>query len=241
MLGPAGYLILGSLCLLGARLIALSVQTRKLPELWIGLFFVLTGPGALSMLKALELRGHDPAAHPMAVVGLALIGLGTVPVYVFTCSVFRSGAYWARALATAGSLLVLWGCFAQLGGFSLHIDASRPRLEFVLGRLLCFGWATAESLRMYLMMRRRLAVGLGDAVVGNRFLLFALWSAAMGVLPIMHALDRLVGDTNGYLRLLAVLPKLVGACTFLAILLNFFPPRAYLRWLRHAETTEQDP
>lgn len=232
MLGPAGSIILDTLCLLGARLVALALQTRKLPELWIGLFFMLTSPGAWLMLRALELRGHDAAAHPMAVVGLSLIGLGTVPVYIFTCTVFRAGERWATWLAVVGSLLVLWGCFAQLGGFSLHIDASRPRLELVLGRLLCFGWATAESLRLYSMMRRRVAVGLGDPVLSNRFLLFAAWSAAMGLLPALHALDRLLGGATGYLRLLAVLPKGVGVCMFVAICLNFFPPRAYLRWLR---------
>lgn len=232
MLGSAGSLIFDVLCLLGARLIALALQGRKLPELWIGLFFMLTSPGAWLMLRALELRGHDTAAHPMAVAGLSLIGLGTVPVYVFTCTVFRAGERWALGLAVAGSLLVLWGCFAQLGGFSLHIDASRPRLELVLGRLLCFGWATAESLRMYFLMRRRVAVGLADPVLSNRFLLFALWSAAMGLLPGLHALDRLLGGATGYLRLLAVFPKGIGVCMFVAIFLNFFPPRAYLRWLR---------
>jgi hypothetical protein len=238
MLGPAGYLILGLLCLLGARLIALAVRTRKLPELWIGLFFMLTAPGGGLVLRALELVGRSPAARVMAVVGLCLVALGTVPGYIFTYTVFRPGRRWALGLAVAGSVLCLWGCFAQLGGLSLHIDASGPRMDFVLARVVCFGWSTYESLRLYFMMKRRLAVGLGDPVVGNRFLLFAWWSTAMGVLPLTHALDRLLGGAAGYRLLLTMLPKTLGAFMFVAIFLNFFPPRAYLAWLRRSGAGE---
>lgn len=240
MLGPVGYAILALLCLLGARLMALAVKTHKLPELWIGLFFLCTAPGGGLMLRALELQGRTPAVHWMSATGLSLIALGTVPAYVFTYTVFRPGRRWALGLVVAGSALCLWGCFAQLGGFSLHADASRPRMEFVLARVVCFGWSTYESLRLYFMMRRRLAVGLGEPVVGNRFLLFALWSAAMGLLPLTNTLNNLLGDAAGHRRLLTVLPRASGAFMFVAIFLIFFPPRAYLAWLRRRSAGEPD-
>ena len=238
MLGADGYLVVSLLVVLGVQLLALAVRTRRLPELWIGLFFLCTAPGAGLMLAVLEQWKRGVAVEWMVQLGLPLISLGTICCYLFTCSTFRSGQRWAQGLAAAGSALCLWGCFTQLGGLSGQLDSGRPHLSFVLARVLCFGWATYEALRLYRMMRRRRALGLGDPVVANRFLLFAVWSGSMGVLPMVHGLDRLLGGPVGYQRLLAIFPKSIGTVMLASIVLTFFPPRAYLRWLRGAQPAE---
>lgn len=221
------------LILLGVRLLVLAARSRKLPELWIGLFFVSTTPGAWLLMRAVgAVRAGVVPAWATVATGMALVAVGTIAAWLFTYQVFRSESRVALAVAVAGSLLCLWGAFQQVGGLSLQIDVSRVRLEFVVARALCFGWATWEAARMYRMMRRRTALGLGDPVVRNRFLLFALWSAPMSLLPLLQTVDRLVGTPGRYPLWVSVLARPIGAMMLVAIFLNFFPPRAYLRWLR---------
>ena len=109
-------------------------------------------------------------------------------------------------------------------------------------RGLAFPWACFESLRYWLRMRRRLALGLADPVVTNRFALWSLWTGVLAALPIVVLAARAaaygaVGDERAEV-LRAVLPIvrltiLMGVTTaFVCIWLSFFPPRAWVARLR---------
>jgi hypothetical protein len=123
------------------------------------------------------------------------------------------------------------GTFSQLGGLSLRPDTSSLCVEFLIGRIACFAWGTHESLRAYRMARRRLALGLADPVVANRFLLFGTWFGAMGVMPIVFVLTRLTGGGAAFELATAIGPKVVGTVMVIALVLTFFPPPAYRVWV----------
>ena len=93
--------------------------------------------------------------------------------------------------------------------------------------LVPIGWGAVESLRYWALLRRRLALGLAEPVVVDRFRLFGV---AMGAglfantaTVVCQILDiEIVGTAAGTV---AVSPAMLAA---VALWLAFLPPRAYL-------------
>jgi hypothetical protein len=218
--------------LLGIRMLLVAARTRTLAEAWIGLFFLSTGVGAELALRGIGLSASDPAlAERLVLIGVPVLSVATVSGYAFTYTVFRRGESWAAALVAFGVVLAAWGTWQQLGGASLQPETIALRVEFLIGRFLCFAWGAYEGLHAYRMARRRLALGLADPVVTNRFLLFGIWFGLMGVNPVVLTLSRLYGDAAALEMANAIGPKVIGSIMSVALVLTFFPPRRYLQWL----------
>lgn len=216
--------------LLGVHMLLAAHKRRALPEAWIGLFFLSSAVGSETALRSVVAR--DPKlATLLLYVGVPALTLATLSAYAFTYTVFRRGEPWARAVVIAGGLLALWGTWYQLSGPSGAPDLEGFGVPFLIGRFACFAWGTYEAFRAYSMARRRLAFGLADPVVVNRFLLFGGWFAAMGVMPLTLALSRIYGGTALQLTASGVGPKVVGMLMVCALVLTFFPPRRYLEWV----------
>jgi hypothetical protein len=97
---------------------------------------------------------------------------------------------------------------------------------------LAFGWAAFESGSYWLRARKQLRLGLIDAVVVDRFLLWAIASCSaflLGVFLLGSHLERLplVGSLVPSLAIMA--GSLVTATT---MYLAFLPPRSYLAWVQ---------
>ena len=103
---------------------------------------------------------------------------------------------------------------------------------------LSFLWTALESLTYHRMLRRRLALGLADPVVVNRFLLWALSGLAL------VALCGGIGASilAGYAPLRDGPPLLcIGGASVVASVtwyLAFLPPAGYVRFLRRRVGTE---
>jgi hypothetical protein len=220
------------LVLLGSYLLSLAIRRRSLAETWVGIFFVTTGAGGECFLLAFSRQTEPALAMRLAWVGFPLLLVATFTGFAFTYTVFRRGEWWALVVVGSGTLFALWGTWQQLGGFSLEPDLSQPRMEYLAGRIACFAWGTFEGLRAYVMARRRLALGLSDPVVVNRFFLFGCWFAMMGLMPITFMAARWATRTFGLESALELPPKLVALAMIVALVLTFFPPRGYLNWLR---------
>lgn len=221
---------------LGGRLLWLGGRARRLPELAIGVAFVASGGAGFALQIAAQAPGalSPGAADAAMAAGKLCVQLGVACQALFTWRVFQPHRAWARALF-AGFGLALAGVsagYAASGNLGDHTYSGPWFWLEAAVQLPALAWGALESLRYYARMRRRLALGLADPVVTNRFL---LWGVAIGagvvaaaVGPLIHAL----GVESPYT------PALLGLAGFVALLsaggywLTFFPPAAYVGWLR---------
>jgi hypothetical protein len=234
----ATFLLTGGV--VGMRLLWLARRTRQLPELLIGtalvaanvLFFPLAGASGMGRNAVGEVQlGLFAAA--MLVLWFAISCL-----IAFTWRTFRPHERWAKALA----LLLSAPLLGLVGGLLVTLRASPPEAgSFEAGKfwtgliraplLGAYGWNLLEALRQYGMAKRRLALGLGDPVVANRFLLWGLagvFQVAIQATSLsLHV--RGVGILADPLGLLVVATGALSAA--MMMFLVFLPPAAYRRFV----------
>jgi hypothetical protein len=230
-----GLLVPVVMSLLSLRLFRLASRTRQLPELMVGVYFLLV-PFAISL--AIRVDRFDPAHAAAVRAGAnALFTAGGVALLLFTWSVFRRDAGWAKSLAFGGSALLaaVWAA-----GFPLGAYEGSATFALLAPVFASYCWVFAESLRYYGLMRRRQRLGLVDPVLANRFLLFALWTGgvvAITLLAVAGALFQVLHggyqDGGGLAN-----PALLGVTRVLAlpiavaIWLTFLAPARYHAWVR---------
>lgn len=233
VLGGIGFGAFLSVSLvLGVRLLLLARRTRKLPELAIGLNFLLAGALGYGLLLAAESLRLLPAPWDGrgSFAGVTAISLGAAFVALFSRTVFRPTSPTAGfALGALGAWLALgvWGSWVlHVEGVETGIGGWLGRWAPNLGLLLAFGWSSLEPLRFHAMMRRRLRIGMGDPLVANRLLLWGLGTGAIAVVALLHLVLQLTGRHELPPSLVGVVSLLVlttAVCEWLA----FFPPRAW--------------
>jgi hypothetical protein len=237
MLGTVAFVMVGAL--VGARVLRLALRTRKLPELCVGgslfLYAAVAQPLIVASRPLGEAFGFE-ARFAAVALGLTAVVTTIVGLYAFTWLVFRPGSRPARR--------TVWGAggFATLSGFA--VLASLPETPGavtigmrvgIAGIAVVFGlgmsWAAWESLEYHARLRKRLALGLADPVVVNRFL---LWGIGCGTTSLSSfsiiacvAAGMAVAVHPVPLLLTAVSGSVIAACWYLA----FLPPEGYLRWI----------
>lgn len=217
---------------LGVRLLALARRTRKLPELAIGLNFLLAGAVGYALLLAAESLRLLPAPWDgrASFVGVTAISVGAGFIGLFSRAVFRPASPLA-GLALAA--LIGWLLLGVFGSWVLHVLGVTSGLGGWLGRwapnlglLLAYGWSAFEPLRFHGLMERRMRIGMGDALVANRLLLWGLGTGAVAAVTAIHLVAQLLGHDELPPSLIGVVSLLVLAtavCEWLA----FFPPRTW--------------
>jgi len=222
---------------LGVRLLRLWRRSRLAPELAIGASFLLAGViGYLAtILGNPATPGLDPAGtHTLLVIGLALISCGVSLNYFFVWKVFRPASGCAQAL--------FWLATGALAATVVPLSGSPttpPEVGPVttLGDLVRIGggaWGAFEALRYYVLMRRRLRIGLAEPALSNRFLLWGLAccaTAAIFLATSTLARQQLSPVDLGLTPGMAVFVSLFTLATATAQWLAFLPPAAYLRWI----------
>lgn len=232
----AGMLYMLTMAILGCRLLYLAWRSRARPELYLGGSLIVGGVlGAC--LEAAGLAGARDL-EPQVVAGLLLAGkccgvLGVLCQALFVRSVFRPGVAWAGAL-TAG--LVTWqiGCILGLAASGTFSTGVQPPfwivIEFI-GRVATPAWLVFEGARYYGMMKKRLALGLADPVVTDRFRLWAM-GGLCGMVILTTSLPPSFVDPDRHEALLAVdmlIFAAAGVASCIYYGLTFFPPAAYRR------------
>ncbi len=225
--------------MLAAPALALLRRAGRGPgiERLVALFLLLLGLGMALRLHAVGDGGRvDPVANAAGHVALS----GAVLfLYRFTRVVFRPDALWARRLELvgAGGTLATLGVLALDGGYSDETAASI--LAANAFRALSCGWSFAEALRYRRSMQRRAALGLGDPLVANRFLLWSLWMGSLTLSLAFVLAMRVAAHASGPAlesMVPALLPIVRGVmaatsgAALVALWLTFFPPPAYQRW-----------
>ncbi|MEM9177341.1 MAG: hypothetical protein AAGC67_19170 [Myxococcota bacterium] len=212
-------------------------------EGWLGLAFLCV---AISMPLRWLIQRSDLVAPDEAPAfllgGHALMALGLSAFTLFVDRVFRPDSGWA--LGVTGALIALQiVSLPALVLFGGHRDEQHLSVAVVgLCRALPFAWGFVESRRYHALMKRRQTLGLADAVVTNRFALFAIWSGSLVGLPAVLFVVRLwVRASSETGRLVAqdgslTAPAWVlaaalvgfGSAAAVTLWLSFFPPKAWL-------------
>jgi hypothetical protein len=185
---------------------------------------------------AVDQGGPQGAGALLAGSHLA-ISVGFSLLFLFTWRVFRPQNGWARLFAAAGVITELGAAVYLCAQVILHgaVDTKQiPPAEILLQTgpvMVAYLWTALESLRYYGAMRRRVRLGLADAAVSERFLLWGLMAlcATSGVALNATAIAMRVPMLDPMLLLAS---SFTGLCQTLLLLLVFTPPRAYLRWVR---------
>jgi hypothetical protein len=132
-------------------------------------------------------------------------------------------------------LVAFWG-FAMHGTFA---SGELPPLWFCVelaGRVGISCWLVLEAYRYHGLMKRRLALGLADPVVANRFLLWFL-AGISSIAVLFTSVAPIFLDPVRHETLLMTGLLLFGAAgtiTSALYWLTFFPPAAYQRRLQRA-------
>jgi hypothetical protein len=234
------------------RLVLLSLATRRKPELLLGLGILGTAVlGYGTMIAAQLMRGETNAVassfaeRAVQGAGEILHDAGATMMVLFVVTVFRPGEHWAKALAAA-LLASLWG--GNLGwqlenGFrSAGIGNGFWWLRYAVIWTYPL-WTMVESYRYYALMRRRLALGLGDALVTNRFLLWGTGSLGTALAIWISSLSFFLIDRPEQLAawspVIEVSTASVGVLTVAIFYLTFLPPAWYRHWVAAAAERER--
>ena len=216
----------------GIRLLLLARRTRKLPEFAMGLNFIVAGFIGYALVVAAESLHLFPEglAGFGSFFGVSGISIGGAFVCLFTQRVFQPQSRIAQA-AVAGA--AAWFGIAIIGAWNLNVAKAQQGIGVWfghwgvhLGLLVAYGWSTAESLRYYALMRRRVQAGVGDALVANRFMLWGIGTLAAVLVTLLYAIMQLFGHYQLPASLIGVASLLV-LVTAISEWLAFFPPKAY--------------
>jgi len=223
---------------IGVRLLLLARRTGQIPELLIGITVLGIGPlgYGLSILAFATAARAGILSATLWGSGFLAVFVGTTALYLFVWYVFRRQqrwVLWVVLLAIAGLALALMSNILQ----NSLVNRTSGGLGFWIGMLLgmiALAWSSLESLRYWLVMRRRLRLGLAGPVVTNRFLLWGAGSGAaflgIALLAVMMVIDGFGAMRTPIANLIVSLHGLAAAA---AMWLVFQPPAAYLRFIEN--------
>jgi hypothetical protein len=222
------------------RLLLLSRRTGELPER-------LMGGGLICMIFIYVpmMASTGMGRRPVGEVNVDLLAFGTFFLWVgftsitaFTWKAFRPTETWAEVLILFISASTAGAAMGMIGA----LYASPPEMaSFEAGKLwtgllrvpLLAGviWTGCEGMHAYRMARKRLALGLSDPVVANRFLLWGIVGFAQvginGASLALHVIG--IGMMVSPLGLFVV--SIGSAVAAVCMWLVFMPPAAYVRWV----------
>lgn len=169
-IGVASFVLVS--LVLGVRLVRLSRRTQELPELAMGLAFLLCGGVGYGQVLAgqVALESHPHLTPLLLASGSLMVDLGACCLAIFTWRVFRPGRL-GVALFAALSVAVL----VSFVGQAVAGDFDEPGLNSAyawaaIGTLgATFVWPGLESFHYYALLRRRERVGLSDPALARTF------------------------------------------------------------------------
>jgi len=259
-----GLVVLSNLLLsavIGVRLLRLARRSGAGPEVWLALYFLVGVVLGMGLSNFVYMSWVDPEmALPTNVTSVlnALYIFGTTAgmacLYVFTWLTFRRDEAWARTLVGVIGVVMVCGYVGiwLSGDFELSMCPGVAYWITWAARTSVFLWLLIESYRYWGMLRRRLRVGLADALVANRFLLWGIWSSVMLTTGMIDPLVRIwlvsrVGfeaQWNPEMEASAVFVLVTASSGLLVfavitLYLTFFPTQGFRRWVEERALREQ--
>lgn len=224
----------------GWRILRLARRTGGKPERWIALCLLFICAIGYPIALVSQLVPPGAARIPILAIGVGAIDFGLFCVYLFTRSVFRPSHRWLRvalalpaaalAVHLVGFTLALWGARSNPAAFVTVGTPWALLTSAVSG--LGFAWTGLEALAYWTRYRRRVALGLADALVVNRFLLWALVGLSTTIINAVNASASLRGLNVLLDPTTMIATGGLGLFNAVALWLAFLPPAAYARRIR---------
>lgn len=176
---------------LGVRLLLLARQSREVPELAMGLAFLLCGTAGYGQIVMAHATWESlPHLTPILLAsGYLMVDLGAICLHLFTYGVFRRGQMLGRLLLGALATAIAGSFFIQafddgFGNPRLAGPASWLAIAALTGT---FAWPAAESLRYWSMLRRRQRIGLADGALAQVFFWWGTGCASAALIFVTFA------------------------------------------------------
>ena len=237
--------------LLGIQLLRIARSSGATPDRLLAGFFLGLAAGIPPRMMGVDLAvrsGVSWTGFWLSTVASVFIGIALVCLAAFAWKVFRPGEAWAKRLVIAFGAALCAALLASTRSLEASHAAGLPAITFNGLGAAALVWSFVECVRYYRMMRRRQALGMGDPVVANRFLLWSLWAGAIGLqATLMFALriailssgasEQLTAGADPGSPWIALIHAAKGMLAIVApvavvsVWLSFSPPAAYRRWL----------
>ena len=216
----------------GVRLLLLARRTRKLPEAALGTAFLLLGAIGYP-LTTLARRGviGSAARNEMLMAGGLLVqDVACFAVVLAAVRIFRPGSRSGRAAISIAALWLAGSWLGQLltSGFG-PLETGPAYAAGLAARTAAFGWAAGEAFHAWAKGRKRLRLGLVEAIVVERFLLFGLGMAGVFAAFAIFVVGQLTTPNPSQSAWVLAATGAMGVATALPTWLAFLPPAAYRR------------
>jgi hypothetical protein len=233
------WIAIAAMCLatgtVGVRLLAVWRRTRERPELHCGIALLTIGPigFSLTMLSEAVAAPHPELGRALWAIAAGSLNLGTSMIFLFTAEVFYSLSPRMQDFSVffAGWMFLLWASEIPVTGYDAEGLAGWPTRASDFMRAGALLWAGGKSLQHQGLLRRRLALGLGDPVASDRLLLWGVGIGSAGVVCLVDATAKLVGFSMFYTPGLLLIDTLAGFSASVGLYLAFVA-REPLAWLR---------
>lgn len=232
-----GLFVLASL-LVGGRLMWLARTTRGLPEFVLGAaLFTMGGIGYPMLIVAIQATGMDPGLRMALLAVQMLVSAGGMTgVAWFTRHVFRRSDAWATwlfaALVAAYAGLALWQIMGPgLLAFLAAPSESPWNLQTYLG-IAVMTWAGVEAIHYWRLLQKRIALGLADPVVADRFRLWGTGILTADTISFITVVGGWLGIDMVGTAAGSVAVGFLGLVAAAMLWLAFVPPASYLERVR---------
>jgi hypothetical protein len=219
-------------------LLFLAARNKQIPERILGITFLLMGVSYL-FYETPYAFDNEALIVPFSLVGRLLWNASVVTTAAFTREVFHREKPWARPLLWSVVVLLIAGLAisAQQGDLEGMAPIGNPGFWFEwVGQVIPFVWVAVASLCAYVSACRRARIGLSDALVANRYMLFGCFGL-LQLATIVLLIPMYIGyesDNGGFTDTMDQLLGALEMLTIAMIWLAFFPPRTYRAWIERA-------
>jgi hypothetical protein len=177
--------------------------------------------------------------HALNAAGMVFVCAGLSSFFAFTLTTFRLRAPWAWALTGAAVLGLAVTAFGQIGSLGSADRAAHSRevtevwsqaINYLSA--ICYAWIGIEGLLEWSRAKKRVALGLTDALVADRFLMWGMFGVSTTGLDVFLIALSMLADHESTVVLRQLALTGFGLISAITVALAFFPPPAYARWVR---------
>jgi hypothetical protein len=233
-------LFIVTVTVVGARMLMLARRTHGRHELLMGAGMILVGAVGTPINVASGFgRTVGEMSLPLWIAANFATQIGIGLIYAFTWQVFRPSETWGKAVVLGGIVFMVAGLVTASSALAgAAPEASSPLVArnglFVgmIGYSGCFLWSAVEGLVQHAHARRRMALGLADAVVTNRFLLWGVFGLTATGINLASITANALGVDPTRSPIVLIPLGVLGLAASVAMYLAFLPPAGYLQLVR---------